>query len=171
MTNLFKLLSIVSLYLCAHVANAGILIEPYAGASADTVTIMQGSTEIPAETNTSSSTGMRLGWGMLGLHAGIDYQMDKTDGKSNTFTGLMVSYKLPILFKAYAVKYIKANLDGTDASSGLNAMKLGVGFTGLPFVHLNLEYTTLKASTTILSTNYEFTHKIVGLTASLPFDL
>lgn len=171
MTNLFKLLSIVSLYLCAHVANAGILIEPYVGASTSTMTVMQGSTEIPAETNSGSTTGMRLGWGMLGLHAGIDYQMDKVDGTPSTLTGIMVSYKLPILFKAYAVKYIKYTSDGEDYSSGLNAMKVGVGFTGLPFVHLNLEYGTSVSSFTLLGQSIEATSKVIGITASLPFDL
>ena len=171
MTNLLKLLSIVSLFLGVQAANAGILVEPYLGTATLAVKITVAGVEGASETGSASISGLKLGWGMLGLHAGLDYQMATSDGATAKYTGILASYKFPILVKGYVVKYIKATADdGSDMSDGLNYTKFGIGFTGLPFVHLNLEYSSNSYTMSSILGEVKGTSTTIGLVASMPFD-
>jgi hypothetical protein len=56
--------------------------------------------------------------------------------------GLFVSYEFPILLRVYATYILSSKADtGQPADIEGSGMKLGVGWTGLPFVVINLEMT------------------------------
>ncbi len=83
----------------------------------------------------------------------------------------ILCYKFPILVKGYVVKYIKATAnDGSDMSDGLNYTKFGIGFTGLPFVHLNLEYSSNSYTMSSILGEIKGTSTTIGFVASMPFD-
>jgi hypothetical protein len=150
----FKLLFLVSLFTFANTASASFLVEPYLGyqlGSGD-----RGTTDFSYNAPTY---GARVGYQMLGFMGGIDYSLSSFDLESeNTVTnaksesafkknqlGVFAGYDFPILLRAWATYYVSAKLENdvatpTEYSGGGYA--LGVGFSGLPFVSLNVEYKT-----------------------------
>ena len=163
-------------------AQAGILIEPYIGYFA-------GKSKQATQTTLNvkgPGYGARLGYTKLGFMIGLDYQTGSqtNDASPNHFdltptnVGAFVGYQLPILLRAYAGYNFIAKVKGTNPSNHIaysgNGVKVGVGFTALPLVSINIEY--------LLTTfdhdddgNQALTNKInsdmVGLTVSLPLDL
>ena len=161
MVNIKKnLLVLLTLTICfAGKANAGFLIEPHAGfALAGT---------IEQNTTTGSYSGLnfgaRAGYSMLGLMGGATYNMSMstdyeftqgltkiTNKAKRTDLGLFVGYELPILLRVWGSYYLDTKVEGEDApgtplvdSTGTwkgTGYGVGVGFTGLPFVSLNVEY-------------------------------
>ena len=137
-------------------AHAGLMIEPYLGYE------MGKSTSI--NTTTAGQTtdgkldgvdlGVRLGyktplmlWFALDAQLGVsgDYKPDTGSSatqKHNTYYGV-VGIDLPILFRAWAgygfQDTFKTDTPYSSDIKGKN-FKLGAGFTGLPFISLNLEY-------------------------------
>ena len=127
-------------------AKAGVLIEPYVGYA------MNGSIEVDVpgadeEDYSGTTLGGRLGYQFLGLFGGIDYRLSNYDVDGDELTesqyGIMVGYDFPILVRVWG-EYILGG-EGELDSTGSPKLKdpsgtiLGVGFTGLPFVSLNLE--------------------------------
>lgn len=131
-------------------ASASLLLEPHLGynisGSGD-----QGSTE---RDYNGSQYGLRVGYQNLGLMVGLDYTKSNATMKSTTAGstskedisrnewGLFAGYNLPILFRAWAAYYFSNNMkfkvSGTEYKG--DTKELGVGFTGLPFLSLNLMY-------------------------------
>lgn len=125
--------------------NAGLLLEPYVGI-------------MPAGTITDDGVdfdhdkmptvlGARVGYTKLGFNVGIDYLMAQGIEFENVSqeydlseAGIFVGLDLPILLRGYVAYIVNSNLEGTitEYEKG-NGFKVGVGFTGLPFVSLNLE--------------------------------
>ncbi|EQC43589.1 outer membrane beta-barrel protein [Bacteriovorax sp. Seq25_V] len=166
-------------------ASAGFLVEPYLG-------YQLGSGDAGATDYTFNTTviGGRVGYTMLGFMGGLDYSMGaesdlegetagvKTKTKfSQNNLGLFAGYELPILLRAWATYYLSTNLEqqeGTNKGKEYSGdgIGFGVGFTGLPFVSLNLEYRMMsydefdgKSLTNKLEENF------VLLGVSLPLDL
>ena len=149
-----KLLTIV-LVLFSFNASAGFLIEPYAGigsfattngALSDAAELVEDDIE-DGELSAESSTvfGGRIGYSFLLLSAGIDYEMDTfADGTRNT-TSLFVGVDLPILLRFWAEYGLSSTYATTDEDledfdvTYDGGYSVGIGFTGLPFVSLNLE--------------------------------
>lgn len=190
-----KLLSSVAIFLTVSMsANALIHVEPYLGyklgSGEDSVAPI---TEYDFKTTT---LGARLGVTTLGFMGGIDYSLASGDWESTTGStttkvdssqkmfGLFAGYEFPILLRAWATYFmdvkqeVKSGANNGDEYKG-NGIGLGVGYTGLPFVSLNLEYrsysyderdnadgskTTLSGSSAIDNTEYI-------LSVSLPLDL
>ncbi len=201
LTKSFLLLFFLSLFVFSNQARAGLLIEPYLGFS------LAGSGDSTFGTTTydhsysSPTVGGRLGYGMLGFMAGIDYSMQSfdlksevgsttyEDGVSKNQLGLFVGYELPILLRVWGTYFLSGKIDGDDAQaagtlfdsryefSDGGGYALGAGFTGLPFVSINLEYRTLEYDKGELSganiTNYNEKLNLseVMLSVSLPLDL
>lgn len=177
---MFRTLKLISLLaLCAGFiskASADILLEPYVGYYFG-----------KAKTNSSSNFsgpgfGARVGYKtMLGLSAGAEYMTGKMKQDSTPSVditpnslGAFVAFDFPVLLRVYGTYFISDKSDGksntgTNKYSGNKGVKLGVGFTGLPFVSVNLEYGASEfdkvngsAAATSLKTNY------YGLSVSLP---
>ncbi|MGE3756691.1 MAG: hypothetical protein AB7H97_02995 [Pseudobdellovibrionaceae bacterium] len=153
------LVTLMSLFFGTQ-AIAGIHLEPFVGYAmsgkmkTDSFTVA--GTTVPAgdDSYTGSTLGARVGYSFLGLLGAIEYEMGtlSVDSASITNLGLTVGYTFPILLRAYAtyVPSSKISLKDSDVEMMANGTgtKLGVGYTGLPFVALNFEmaaYTYEKA--------------------------
>lgn len=162
----------------ANVANAGILVEPYLGYT-------KGKWEMGSTSQDFSGVyyGGRLGYSMLGLMGGLDFQTGKLKDNSSPTNidltpsdlGIFVGYNLPVMLRVYGSYFfsskLKSEAAGTSNTYEGKNMRLGVGFTSLPFVSINLEYglgTYTKDSSGSLSSDMKT--KWFGLNVSVPFD-
>lgn len=162
MKNLFI---ITLLILLTQTSYAGIHLEPYLGYAVDAGT-EQTNNGIKTENSMNYiELGARAGWEMLGLSIGVDGNFTPTtfdidtekpskangtvDYKSHNL-GAFIGYELPLLrvwgayYFASQITYDKDRDTSTGDSTGDelsgNGYGLGVGFTGLPLVAVNLEY-------------------------------
>ncbi len=152
-----QLILLILAFLIIPPVNAGVLIEPVVGYS---LLKLDGDN---SGNGGGGSVGGRLGYQNLGFQLGVDYLrstygIDNDDYKSDfamsEFAGF-VGFEFPILLRVYA-GYIFQATAGTKYRGDLGigqgtqtydmefdkgtGTKLGIGFTGLPFVDLNLEY-------------------------------
>jgi hypothetical protein len=157
----FSKLIIAITFLFSVSAKAGFLVEPYLGYSFGSESydltnsgVLNGKYEF---SHNGYRAGARLGYQFLGFMGGIDYGIGSygrsvdslpsgvtTTAEDESFNqfGIFAGYELPILFRFWATYYVSANWEGDntkDEDSG-SGFGLGAGFTGLPFVSLNLEY-------------------------------
>ena len=174
-------------------ANAGLLVEPYMGFQ-----LGSQETEIANENYeyglTGQLLGARLGYTLPLFMLGLDVNVGSMDADVDSAPsgaqdqsydtrqiGLFAGVELPILLRAWATYYFanEYTRDDDDKFKG-SGMALGVGFTGLPFVSINLEYKMLTfdeledsatgATTTYSGDNQLDSNEIV-LSVSLPLDL
>ena len=108
--------------------------------------------------------GMRLGYSSLGLAVGLDFTFGnwmsiyKENSKSFTnqetirpiLPGLFVSYKLPLLLRAYAsliphapIQFTSANEQESSYCKKSRGLKIGVSYLSIPFLSVNFEYLPL----------------------------
>lgn len=137
--------------LFAWKAYSGIELEPYVGYEfSDSDDDVNGNSSF-----TQLDLGARVGFSILMFSAGVDYMNGTGDGEFDDSTveydttaselGAYFKFTFPILIQTYATYILDAELE-QDYSSGssftLNGSgyKVGVGFTGLPFIAINLEY-------------------------------
>jgi hypothetical protein len=166
-------------------ANASLLIEPHLGYN-----ISGGGTTSGVEYKyTNPELGLRLGGQFLGLMAGLDYTSSsytwtQSPGGDDKFDrgelGLFVGYNLPILLRFWGAYYFTNTAKDTNSSgktpSGAefkgNTKELGVGFTAIPFVSLNLMYRNVVYSTKpAVVTGGEISNHEIVLGVSVPFTL
>lgn len=126
------------------VSHADILIEPYLGYET-------GKTTDPDGKLNGSHLGLRLAyktpvmlWVGVDYTAGISGQFEpdgasKEDAKRSTLSGV-VGIDLPILLRAWVGVGLTNDMKVDSGKLEGKNVKVGVGFTGLPFVSLNLEY-------------------------------
>lgn len=184
-----QLFILVLAFLVIKPAQAGLLLEPVLGYSLSKFeTDLPGSSEEKAN---GASVGGRVGYQNLGFQLGLDYLRSnlnvddknfKEDLVSSEFAGF-IGFEFPILVRVYAA-YIFAASAESDVDFGLgagkqafelndgNGMKLGVGFTVLPFLDINVEYrkgtySERKIGATKLDVDTDFSAVMVGV--SLPF--
>lgn len=171
-----SLLSVLGLFLFVNTAQAGFLIEPYVGTGQFKSTVdFAGQDE---ETDSITAMGARVGYGFLGtIYAGIDYAQQTTtvgdDDATMTNMAAFVGVDLPILLRAWAKYYLTSSFaekefDKTDFSDGY---AIGVGFTGLPFVSLNLELQTINYVLDFSGTDVDVNTAATIFSVSLPLDL
>lgn len=172
---LFAVITVVSL-----VSNsfAGLLIDPYVGVGQlkSTLDIASNSDD---ESGTSSVVGSRLGYSFLLLSAGVDFEMVKSklgdDDTDVTNTSFFVGVDMPILVRAWAEYFVnsKFELDGDKdyEFEFKDGFGVGLGFTGLPFVSINLELQTLNYETELSSFKGDLKTASTVLSVSLPLDL
>ncbi len=138
----------------ANTARADILIEPVVGYNFNAVADFEDGERYSG--GTGPSFGGRLGYQNLGLQLGVDYlnsslDMDDEDFDKNIDTSewaAFVGFKFPILLRVYAGYIFSATGETEDAANNEyefskgSGYKAGIGFTGLPFININLEYRT-----------------------------
>lgn len=174
-------------------AFAGLHIEPWLGyeKGKSEVIVTTSGVSAPADEDdfTSVDYGLRLGYSMLLFTAGVEYAMGSgtitgtgsdTD-ISTTDLGVFVGVDFPILVRAYATYFLNSKAELKDVSSGTSnydgkGYKIGIGFTGLPFVSLNLEaifreYDKERILSTPFTVDLEPKTASYLLSVSLPFDL
>jgi hypothetical protein len=163
---LFSVLSVfIFMTFVSAKSNAEILIEPFVGQESS------GSTE-DNDKSTAIAYGARLGYSMLGLSFGVQYSMfdgdreeiDDAGVKKHDLTGsdlgLFVGYRFPMFIKVWAtyfvassVKIAKFAIDPDDSGPATtltgdlelegSGAELGIGFTFIPFVDLNIAYRSI----------------------------
>ncbi len=140
-------LSFTALVLIGFSAQAGFLVDPYMG-------YMVSGSNNNNFTISGQDMGIRLGWTTLGLGLGVDatvagkysYKNGTTTDYSPSHTGVFVSYTFPILIRGYATYFFSSKVSSsspTSVSTTGNGTKLGVQYTGLPFIALGIEYYTM----------------------------
>jgi hypothetical protein len=176
-------------------ASAGLLIEPHLGYN------LHSSTKLGTETIDSNGFqyGSKLGYQSFGFMGGLDYThssftattkpnsgtSDKDERKRDEF-GLFVGFKFPVLVKAwFGYNFIaKESQSVLGPTSGTKAgeyykghsTEIGIGFTPLPLVSINLSYKMLsydKQNNTVATTalNPKFEPKEIILGISFPINL
>jgi hypothetical protein len=181
MAKTFRLI-LVTLALLSSAAQADLLLEPYVGYHLGKYTAFNNDTDnvngptFGGRIGYSNFTGLMLG---VDLMSGVWKNDDSPAGDvTPTQAGLFVGFEFPILLRAYAAYSLFVNelktasgSSTTKASDG-STIKLGLGFTALPLLSINLEYlaSTYKKqdgatqSTTMTSSMY-------GVTLSVPLEL
>jgi len=103
--------------------------------------------------------GARLGFDYLGFMGGVEYSLASyeyeytapEDEKGTTqdidasHLGVFLGYNLPVMFRVWGTYYFQNTSElGGGSSNGDelsgSGLGLGLGYTGLPFLSLNLEY-------------------------------
>lgn len=179
---------ILSLFIVTP-ASAGLLLEPVVGYNL-------GGFEIDSdgwdkENMRGPSVGGRIGYQNFGFQIGLDYlrsnlDIDDKDFKKdlamNEFAGF-VGFEFPILLRVYAGYIFSATGDSEYDNGTRNVdakfkdgtgVKMGVGFTGLPFIDINFEYRKgtfkeYKLGSTKHEDDTDYNSFMIGL--SLPFVL
>lgn len=166
-------------------AQAGLLVEPVLGYSMGKIEVDAANTS--EEKGNGLSWGGRLGYQNLGFQLGLDYLRSSYNMKDKDFKEDLVAsewaafagFEFPVLLRVYAGYIFSANAETEYAGNQKvklqdgSGMKLGVGFTGLPFVDINLEYrkgtyTEIKGLGG-LSKNTDTDFSAIMLGVSLPF--
>ncbi|MFN8945809.1 MAG: hypothetical protein ACK5WZ_14425 [Pseudobdellovibrionaceae bacterium] len=152
----------LSMFFVTSVSQAGIMIEPYLGYEFGTQSAKYKSTYLPNASAdlggviSGSNLGARLGYNFIGLWAALDYLM-ATSGSvkydasgmnssdlARSTAGVTFGFDFPILIRVWGGYILKdeAKLKSSGSETTLTGRgyKLGVGFQGLPFISLNLEY-------------------------------
>lgn len=156
-------------------AMAGLMIEPYVGTGQYATTFDAASLSSSEESGKSFTTaGARLGYSMLLFSAGIDYEMMNLDGDNLNNVNAFVGVDLPVLLRFYGKYTLSSSFDNDDLNDieFKSGYAVGAGFTGLPFVVINLEvgaYTyTFDGTALSLSNEEELSAATTALTVSLP---
>lgn len=190
-------------------AHAGLLIEPYLGYifSGETTETGAGASAFNYKYDYSGiNYGGRLGYSTFGLQFGLDYNMASYDYETTNATtklkdaydftafGAFVGFKFPVFLRVWGTYFFNAELKDTDSGTGGvyspsgakfegSGFGLGAGFTGLPFVNINLEYRsfTYDEGTTSDGTKITLPNTTYGvgkhdasemiLSLSVPFDI
>ena len=126
-------------------AHAGFLIEPFVDYAVSGKS-KQGSAD---DDFSALGFGARLGMTTLGFMYGLEYATGNYTVKQSTgdvdgsFSdlGLFVGYEFPILIRAWISYYIqsKSDVDNSNVEYKGTGTKIGVGYTGLPFISINLQ--------------------------------
>lgn len=170
------LMIFTAVFTMSSVSQASINVEPFLGYTF--------SGEVGTSDLTGVGYGARVGYDLaLGLGFGAEYfqgsyTAENTAGVESDFEptdiGVYVSYDFPILVRAWATYVISGKEDSGAAELSGNGFKVGVGFTGLPFVAINLEYTTInydESETAGVTTAIDRDRDGIMLNVSLPLSI
>ena len=166
-----RLLVVLSSLIFSSQAFSGLLIDPYLGIGRSAFAI-EGVVLADPDAESSSSIGSRLGYSFLLVSAGIDYEMVTAGDFKVTNTSAFVGVDLPILLRFWGEVMLSSNLDDDSSTTYdfKDGYSVGVGFTGLPFVSLNLELSTLNYEFTFLNNDADFSVASTTFSVSLPLD-
>jgi hypothetical protein len=181
-----KLMAVVlGALMLTNTSFASLLLEPHVGYN-----ISGSGTNNGLEVDYSGPQyGARVGYQNFGFMTGIDYtassgEVDmklagvKTtqDFSTNDF-GVFVGYNFPILIRVWGTYYFNNTMElkSSNVEYSGNTKELGVGFTALPFLSVNVMYRMVthdevKSSTGTASlSDYNYNEIVLGV--SLPFNL
>lgn len=149
-----QLFLLILAFLIVKPASAGLLIEPVVGYNMGNFD--SDTAGVDKEKFSGPSYGGRLGYQNFGFQLGLDYLASNLNVDDNSYSSLktsewagFVGFEFPILLRVYAGYIFSANGDTKyDAGAGKQKIsleggsgtKLGVGFTILPFLDINVEY-------------------------------
>ena len=179
MKKLIASASLISIFCFGKIAHAGFLIEPF-------MAYETGKFKSPGSERdtTGSSFGARLGYSTLGLSVYGEYnsanmKVEASSGPDTSVTandlGIGIGYTFPIMVRAYASYFIDSKASWTNTEvKGNGGTRIGFGFTGFPFVSINLEMLAKKYNkntTGGVETSQDSEFATTALSVSLPFVL
>ena len=174
----------------SSVSRADLLIEPVVGYNLGFKFDTKFDAPYASANDSAAATGGgafggRLGYQNFGFQLGLDYLKSSVSGDdfdtaldTSEWAGF-IGYEFPIMFRIYAGYIFSGTGDTKDDQTNdkveltkESGTKIGVGFTGLPFIDINLEYR--QASWSQLSTggvdfDGEFSYSTIMLGLSAPF--
>lgn len=158
-------------------ANSAILLEPYLG-------LHPFASEAEAGSNSADLSGMaygaRVGWQQMGLMLGVNYKSGSFDSDdknqvrdidSYSHTGAFIGYNFPIMVRVWA-EYIFSSAAETDLGFEVEkgtGSTIGFGYTGFPFISINLEMTKTKDYQDTNGNDNSIEFSTTMLSVSLPF--
>lgn len=170
-------------------ANASLLIEPHLGYNVSGGQAVYGTQKYDY---TGAQYGARLGMQALGFMGGLDYthssfnlknttiatSASSTDASTQDDIGVFVGYNAPILIRGWIGYYFSTKLkypsNTSDYYTG-TATELGLGFTPMPLISLNVMYRMIAFSKAHYSDGTSgtvtYSPKEIVLGVSLPFTL
>ena len=177
------LLSCLLVLFAGSIAKADLLLEPYLGYEMGKGDAKSGNDLETQFTNMGArigySTPLML-WFALDVNLGMSGKLKPDSGSSSaakrTTYGVVAGLDFPILLRGWVGYGFTNEINDTDNSAkykGTNT-KVGVGFTGLPFVSLNVEYIKDDFKDYEISgntTNANLDHSSYMLSVSLPLEL
>lgn len=166
-------------------SQAALLIEPVLGYSMGKANLEMTVPGLGSDKDDESIKGLsyggRLGYQNLGFQLGLDYLASNMDIDGDAFKtsefGGFVGFEFPVLFRVYAGYVFSGNgtfeTDDEDVKfKGGTGPKVGIGFTVLPFLDLNLEYRKITYDTKELSgMDIDLDYSAVMFGVSLPFTI
>jgi hypothetical protein len=174
---------VLGLLIASGPSTAGILFDPYIGkVDTEITTKIEAFPSLNSEdtVNSNSVYGARLGYSFSMLSLGIDYQVlsgedryDKDFSINNT--SLFLGVELPLWIRFWGEYFLSSETSG-DTSETVDDLKMvngygfGVGFTGLPFVSINLEIENVNYEYVISGLDVEYSQKNTILTLSIPLE-
>jgi hypothetical protein len=154
-----KLLFAAATLLISSQVWADIYLEPYVGyqfgKSTGSATITPGGNLTIDEKDSGTAFGAKVGYSVMGFAFGADYMATSLTGKDQTTPpgadskwkgtniGAFAQFTLPILLKFSATYFASAKLKDDTEITG-NGFKVGVGFTFLPMLSVNLDMISMK---------------------------
>lgn len=167
-------------------AHSALLVEPVLGYNVSTTLDFENGDKYSG--GTGLGIGGRLGYQNLGFQLGLDYLHSSIDLDDNDFSenvtmdeyAAFVGFEFPVFFRVYAGYIFAATGETKNAAdtkiefSKGSGTKIGVGFTGLPFIDINVEYRSGsfgEAEAAGVTDKDDTKYKSVLLALSLPFTL
>ncbi|MBX3039535.1 MAG: porin [Bdellovibrionaceae bacterium] len=167
--------ALFAVVLMSSSAFASIYLEPSIGYET-------GKIEGGATSNDLAGTnlGLKLGYSSLGFAAGLDYMrgsLKQDSSPSVTWTnqdlGVFAQFTFPILIKVSGTYFFSTEMEKSGKMTG-NGTKVGIGYTGLPFLSINFDMINLsydKFKNGGNSVNIDADRKTWMLSLSLPLNL
>lgn len=173
-----KLLAVYAICMgFVSVSQAGLLVEPYLGYETGTTQNSSGKLD-------GSQLGLRLAYtapvmfwagidATTGISATVKPDVGSSEGVKRTTLAGVVGMDFPILVRAWVAYGFSNELKTETSNSKLkgSSYKVGVGFTGLPLVSLNLEYLSESFNDVDgVTLSPEFKNNSYVLSVSLPWE-
>ncbi len=183
---IFKLVApIFALVLTINTASASFLLEPHVAYNLSG----SGDGDISSVNHEYSYNGpqfgARFGYQGLGLMTGFDYTRssfdlkDKASGVETTRSldrnefGFFVGYEFPILLRAWGTYYfVNSAEDSAGSKYSGNTKELGVGFTALPLLSVNLMYRLVsldEVNSSAIGSDINISEIVIGVSLPLNF--
>lgn len=176
---LFPSLSGADIYLEPSV---GYVLGKYKGSVTVASPALFAGEEIPLKQDAKGlGYGAKLGWTNDFLAVGVDVALASTTGKedgspdtkyNSTDMGVFAQLDLPVLPFKFAATYVLSSRVKTKQSGNDDAemtgkgLKIGAGFTGLPFLSINLDY-VMSNYDDYKTEGWEFSKKDIDYTATI----
>jgi hypothetical protein len=157
-------------------AQASLLLDPYVGAGVMKTTFdaASGSGLDDIDNGSMTAIGTRIGYQFLLVSAGIDYSKGSDDDNEFTNTSFFVGVDLPILLRVWAEYFISSDLsideDSISSPDFKDGTSIGLGFTALPFVSLNLEVQNLNYESKVAGNKFDLNTAAYLFSVSLPLN-
>ncbi len=155
-------LLVILFFFVSNSANAGLLIEPLGAFNFSAKGKLDDKDHNKGFSAFGGGYGGRVGYQNFGFQLGVDYLHSSLNASDNNFKKNIslnewagfVGFQFPVFLRVYAgyifsasgtSRYDNGNIVGNSGVQDFTAKsgsggKFGIGFTGLPFVAINLEY-------------------------------